>query len=269
MASTLEVLHRLQLEKANNQCLDCGAGNPQWVSINHATFICLDCSVHHRALGVAISLVRSVSMDAWSEGQLRVMALGGNQRLWDFFEAYHLNGPVPHAYKYTTVAARYYRDLLRARAENEVLPNPPPRSEEGQQSVVERYEPAPRPSVPVYDSLPADLTSLLPDDHPKTWWDSAKHAYNRLPELGVASKLVSAAGYLYSQTVVIGGTAITYMVSTTQPGAVRSVAGRLRGWTLGLFAKFRRTDGLLEPLTANETVYLEMQDRGEPRYVSM
>jgi hypothetical protein len=35
--------------------------------------MCLDCSGRHRALGVHISFVRSVSMDSWSEKQVNMV----------------------------------------------------------------------------------------------------------------------------------------------------------------------------------------------------
>jgi len=37
------------------------------------------------------SFVRSLSMDTWSEKQLRLMALGGNKKLKAFFDNYDLN----------------------------------------------------------------------------------------------------------------------------------------------------------------------------------
>jgi hypothetical protein len=36
-------------------------------------------------MGTGISFIRSISMDAWTEKQLKLMALGGNKKLKDFF----------------------------------------------------------------------------------------------------------------------------------------------------------------------------------------
>lgn len=85
------VFKQLQLEADNQTCFDCGQASPQWASVNNGTFICMNCAALHRSMGVAISFVRSLSMDTWSEKQLKLMALGGNKKLREFFQNYDLN----------------------------------------------------------------------------------------------------------------------------------------------------------------------------------
>ena len=43
-------------------------------------------------MGVHISFVRSLNLDSWTDIQLRMMSLGGNSNLFDFFQKYNLNG---------------------------------------------------------------------------------------------------------------------------------------------------------------------------------
>ena len=55
----------------NKNCADCGTLTPQWASVSHGSLVCLNCSGQHRSLGVHLSFVRSVTMDSWSDKQVR------------------------------------------------------------------------------------------------------------------------------------------------------------------------------------------------------
>ena len=78
------VFKQLQLDSDNQQCFDCSQPNPQWASVNNGIFICMNCAALHRSMGLSISFVRSLSMDSWTEKQLRMMALGSNKNLKNF-----------------------------------------------------------------------------------------------------------------------------------------------------------------------------------------
>ncbi|KNC76552.1 hypothetical protein, variant 1 [Sphaeroforma arctica JP610] len=67
-------------------CADCGEPGADWVSINIGVVICIQCSGIHRSLGVIISQVRSLTLDAWKPGMLTILTHTDNQRVNEKYE---------------------------------------------------------------------------------------------------------------------------------------------------------------------------------------
>ena len=128
------VFKQLQLDAENTSCFDCGQAQPQWASVNNGTFICMNCAALHRSMGVNVSFVRSLSMDTWSEKKLKLMALGGNQKLKEFFQIYDLNDESVQQ-RYNTRAADFYRLKLRSIGENIPFDEQNPSYEIGREQV--------------------------------------------------------------------------------------------------------------------------------------
>ncbi|PGG98142.1 hypothetical protein AJ79_08965 [Helicocarpus griseus UAMH5409] len=80
---------------------------PTQASPKFGTFICLNCAGTHRGLGVHISFVRSITMDAFKLAEIQRMEQGGNEPWKTFFDEHAANVAEGRTFEESTVKERY------------------------------------------------------------------------------------------------------------------------------------------------------------------
>jgi len=69
-------------DQGNSWCSDCGSNNKvEWVSLNLAIIVCIECSGIHRSLGTHISKIRSLTLDtnSFTPDIIELLLLVGNR----------------------------------------------------------------------------------------------------------------------------------------------------------------------------------------------
>jgi Arf-GAP with SH3 domain, ANK repeat and PH domain-containing protein len=77
-------------DQGNSWCADCGSNNKvEWVSLNLAIIVCIECSGIHRSLGTHISKIRSLTLDtaSFTPDVIELLLLVGNRISNMVFEA--------------------------------------------------------------------------------------------------------------------------------------------------------------------------------------
>ncbi|CAJ1050937.1 LOW QUALITY PROTEIN: arf-GAP with SH3 domain%2C ANK repeat and PH domain-containing protein 2-like [Xyrichtys novacula] len=71
----------------NNNCCDCGAPDPGWLSTNLGILTCIECSGIHREMGTHVSRIQSLSLDSLGTSDLLLARNVGNSGFNEILEA--------------------------------------------------------------------------------------------------------------------------------------------------------------------------------------
>ena len=117
-------LEELYNEESNSSCFDCDSKPAHWASISNGIYLCLDCSGEHRGYGIGVSFIRSVTMDQWTQEQVNIMKVGGNQRLRDFLTTYEMPENIDKKQIYCSKLMNYYRRQLKTESLGQIFMEP-------------------------------------------------------------------------------------------------------------------------------------------------
>ena len=113
-------LQRIQGLKGNDVCFDCSTMDPDWASVTHGTLVCLTCAGRHRTLGVHVSRIKSLTMDAGEPVHVAVMLLSGNLQVKGFFRRQKVHNTAIEQLYTSTRAAEFYRKELANQIDLEI-----------------------------------------------------------------------------------------------------------------------------------------------------
>ena len=123
-------LEKLSNEEENKKCFDCGAQPARMVSLNNGIYICHSCSEEHKKIETETSKIKSIALEQWNKSQLNIMKKGGNMKLRLFLEENNIDPNIDKNILYNSKLMLYYRNKLKADAEEKLLfESLPPKNE--------------------------------------------------------------------------------------------------------------------------------------------
>ncbi|XP_063079795.1 arf-GAP with SH3 domain, ANK repeat and PH domain-containing protein 2b isoform X3 [Engraulis encrasicolus] len=84
---TRAIVEEVKRMSGNNECCDCGAADPTWLSTNLGVLICIECSGIHREMGVHYSRIQSLTLDVLGTSELLLAKNIGNAVFNEIMEA--------------------------------------------------------------------------------------------------------------------------------------------------------------------------------------
>ena len=165
--SNPEIAQIMSLE-GNQNCVDCLAPNPTFTSVNNAVFICENCANMHRPLGPNISLVKSLTNDEFTEQEIKLLKIGGNQKFNTLISEYGITSDQNKEFKYHLKIADYYRKLLVAELNKDVNPN------EYQQ--MQENKPSPEIGLQIMESVTVESINAAQQQHSEIYKDASNLA---------------------------------------------------------------------------------------------
>ena len=109
-------------EEGNSECVDCGAAEVKWISLNNGVFLCDKCAEIHRTFGMSVSQILSLQLPTWSGNQLLFLKKGGNKNYKKNLTEYNIAPSASMDVKYKSKAASYYRRYLKNEVDKESDP---------------------------------------------------------------------------------------------------------------------------------------------------
>lgn len=106
-------LNKILQNEANRKCVDCNTPFPKWVSVNNAVFLCSECAKYHKTLSPEISIIKSLETDNFSEEEITLLKIGGNERFLNLMSEYQISQEDNKEFKYFFKLCEYYRMLLQ------------------------------------------------------------------------------------------------------------------------------------------------------------
>lgn len=116
--------------ESNSYCFDCETSPAHWASVKNGIFLCFNCAEEHKKFDLGTNIIKSTTLDSWTNEQLNLMKSGGNKKLSEFLNQHDIPLDIEKSTLYNSKIMNYYKNNLKSEANGEINMEPLPQKEE-------------------------------------------------------------------------------------------------------------------------------------------